>query len=231
MKKSEDNSVPAKQETVAPERILGLRAFSQEGNLGVAGKALDYKKGDWSADGQPVQHGMRLIADMTGGYRCVGKWYDGHPVDGTFQLASIAADERLPLRNELGDLDESKWEKGLDGQPRNPWVYGHRQILKGLDGGLYTFRTSSWGGKRAMQLLYGEFEREYRSHPGQYPIVELGQEKVHNKTFGMILEPRFKVVGWTNLDGPPAIEATADDPRTMQAEPSLADQLDDAIPF
>ena len=105
---------------------------------------------------------------MEGGYRCVVKWFDGHPVDGTFQLASIARGERLPFRNELGDYDESLWEEGLDGKPKDPWSYGHRQIMKGwTDETLYTFRTSSFGGKKAMQLLYGEYERQKDQHPGQ----------------------------------------------------------------
>ena len=48
-----------------------------------------------------------------------------------------------------------------------------------------------------------------------------------NKTFGLIPEPRFPIVGWRTLDGRvPVIEATPDDPRIQ-----VAKELDDEIPF
>ena len=164
---------------------------------------------------------------MQGGYRCVVKWADKHPVDGTFQIASIAQGEHLPYRNELGDFDETKWELGIDGKPTDPWSYGHRQILKGWDNeNIYTFRTSSFGGKRAMQMLYREYMLEREKHPGCYPVIELHEEKVMNKAFGLINQPRFPIIGWRNLDGTPQIEATPDDPRT-----AISEALDDEIPF
>lgn len=217
---------------VNPNRVSPIRAFAEEGNLGVLGLSVDFKKGQWSVGDEDVKDGLRFVVDMEGGFRCVVKWFDGHPVEGTFQLASIAHDEHLPFRNELGDLDDSKWEEGLDGKPRDPWVYGHRQILKGWeDGKPYTFRTSSWGGRRVMQILYGEYEREKHLHPDCYPVIELNQEKVKNKTFGLIPEPRFPIIGWRNIDGAPAaIETTPDDPRTMMGG-SVANELDDEVPF
>jgi hypothetical protein len=199
--------------------LLPIRSFSEEGNLGSIGKVVEFKKGQWYVDGQKVDDGERFVADMRGGYRCLVKWFDGHPVDGTFQLASIANGEHLPNRNDLGDLDKDAWEKGIDGKVNDPWVYGHRQILKGWqDGGLYT----SWGGKHAMQLLYGSYYREAQDHPGCFPVVELSQEKVMNKTFGPIPEPRLPIVGWRDLEGAPQIEVTPDDPRTL---------VSDEIPF
>jgi hypothetical protein len=212
---------------VNENRVSPIRAFSEEGNLGTIGKVIEFKKGQWSVDGQDVKNGKRFVVDMEGGYRCVVKWFDGHPVDGTFQLASIARGERLPFRNELGDYDESLWEEGLDGKPKDPWSYGHRQIMKGWTGEtLYTFRTSSFGGKKAMQLLYGEYERQKDQHPSKYPVIELNQEKVINKTFGPIPEPRFPIIGWRVMDGsPPAIEATPDDPRTQVAQAMEGDEI------
>ena len=213
---------------VNTSRVSPIRAFAEEGNLGTIGKVVEFKKGQWYVDGQDVKDGERFVVDMQGGYRCVVKWFDGHPVDGTFQLASIAHGEVLPYRSELGDHDQCLWEEGLDGKPNDPWVYGHRQVLKGwTDGAPYTFRTSSFGGRRAMQMLYGEYDREKDGHPGQAPVVELNQEKVKNKTFGLIPEPRFPIVGWRTLDGRvPVIEATPDDPRIQ-----VAKELDDEIPF
>ena len=214
---------------VNTSRVSPIRAFAEEGNLGTIGKVIEFKKGQWSIDDRDANDGERFVVDMEGGYRCVVKWFDKHPVDGTFQIASIARDEHLPFRNELGNYDESEWEKGLDGKPKDPWAYGHRQIMKGWkDGAHYTFRTSSWGGRRAMQLLYGEYERERHQHPGQYPVVELNQEKKRSKDFGLIDEPRFPIIGWRTMDGgPPKIEVTPDDPRTRVAE-----ALDgDSIPF
>ena len=213
--------------TANTSRVSPIRAFAEEGNLGTLGKIVEFKKGQWSVDDRDVEDGLRFVADMGGGYRCVVKWFDGRPVDGTFQLASIALGETLPFRSELGDFDETKWEDGMDGKPKDPWAYGHRQILKGWeDGAVHTFRTSSWGGKRAMQLLYGEYDREKDRHPGQFPVVELNQEKVTNKTFGPIPEPRFPIVGWRTLDGgPPALEATPDDPRTLTGEDMTGDEI------
>ena len=209
-------------------QVSPLMAFAEEGNLGTLGLPIDFKKGQWSVADEAVNNGMRFVVDMQGGYRCVVKWFDKHPVDGTFQLASIANAESLPFRNELGDHDETQWELGLDGKPRDPWVYGHRQIMKGWDdeAKVYTFRTSSFGGKRALQMLYRAYEMEKGEHPGCAPVIELNQEKVLNKIFGLIPEPRFPIIGWRRTDDAPPIEATPDDPRT-----EIAKDLDDEIPF
>ena len=64
------------------------------------------------------------------------------------------------------------------------------------------------------------------STPAKYPVVELNQEKVINKTFGPIPEPRFPIIGWRVMDGsPPAIEATPDDPRTQVAQAMEGDEI------
>jgi hypothetical protein len=203
-------------------RVSPIRSFAEEGNLGTIGKIVEFKKGQWYVDGEPVDDGKLFIIDMEGGYRCLVKWFDGHPVDGSFQLASIARDEQLPFRNELGDHDEKLWEEGLDGKPRDPWVYGYRQILKAVDGAqLYTFRTSSFGGKKAMQAVYGEYDRERHNHPGCFPVIGLSQEKVRNKTFGLIPEPRFPIRDWRTMDGKPAQIETA----------PLKEILNDEIPW
>jgi hypothetical protein len=56
----------------------------------------------------------------------------------------------MPMRESLGDLDEEKWEKGLDGAPQDPWQHHmYLPLQNSRTKEMMTFVTSSKTGRRA----------------------------------------------------------------------------------
>src|SRR5262245_42368387 len=57
----------------------------------------------------------------------------------------------MPARSSLPDLDQTKWEIGLDGKPADPWQHHVYLVLqRGDTGELFTFVASSVTGRRAI---------------------------------------------------------------------------------
>src|SRR5262245_26164785 len=127
---------------------------------------------------------------------------------------------RMPSRNELGDLDESKWPEGLDGRRSDPWLHQISIVLQRLDTGeLFTFSTTTNTGRRACGTLLRHYDRIRREGQGALPIVRLtsGQFKHRDSRIGQVSVPVFQVVGKTSQD--------------RVAKPTPAEALDDEIPF
>jgi hypothetical protein len=133
----------------------------------------------------------------------------------------------LPEREELGDLDQSYWQLGPNGEPRNPWqntryVY----LLDPISMEMLTFSTSSFGGRGAAINLADQIKRmRGLGRAAALPVVELGAEKMPTR-FGMKSKPAFKIVKWygggnENGGGPKEI-----------APPSLSEEMNgDEVPF
>jgi hypothetical protein len=104
----------------------------------------------------------------------------------------------MPPRNSLGDLDESQWPPGLDGQPTDPWQH---QILMPLQDpktqALFTFATSSVTGRRSVGNLLRHFDRMERKDGDHYPVVRLKPSGFQHRTqaIGWVATPSFVVVG------------------------------------
>ena len=104
----------------------------------------------------------------------------------------------MPLRESLGDLDETKWPEGLDGNPSDPWghwIYLVLQNVATLE--LYTFVTSSKTGRRAVGALLRHYDRMARTNPGELPVVRLSTGGFEHKDsrVGWVSVPNFIVVG------------------------------------
>jgi hypothetical protein len=121
------------------------------------------------------------------------KWSDGKPVECIMRQVG----QRLPDRDELGDLDIGYWETSPDGQPKDCWqntrfVYFLHPTSYGPP---YTFYTSSWDGRMSLSDLALQIIRARHIRPGALPVVELCAAPFPTKLDGKS-KPVFKIVTW-----------------------------------
>ena len=103
---------------------------------------------------------------------------------------------KMPDREELGDLDKALWEVGPDQVPRDPWrntrfVY----LVDPHSAEAFTYSTSSWGGREAVNNLGDAIARMRLAHPNAMPIVALEAAPMVTR-YGRKSKPTFKIVGW-----------------------------------
>jgi len=201
----------------------------------------------------PMQDGQQYVAlSITSVWI---RWQAGKPAKHVFRQAG----GKMPTREELGDLDESKWERSPKGDPIDPWAntrYVH--LIDPLTAAELTFSTNSGGGRSAVEDLAGQIRRMRYAHPNAVPIVALHAQPMPTR-YGPKSKPFLKVIGWRRSglveddEQPRQIEhgsgAAAEPERPTEnaytaakegsdvklRKPALAgakrDDLDDAIPF
>ena len=128
----------------------------------------------------------------------------------------------MPERKTLGDLDQAKWEIGLDGKPADPWQHHVYLVLqRGDTGELFTFVSSSVTGRRAIGTLLRHYDRMQRTHPDEYPMVRLkiGGFQHKDDRVGWVKTPVLAVVGRVPKDS------------TAKPDTSIAADMSDRIPF
>jgi hypothetical protein len=127
-----------------------------------------------------------------------------------------------PDRSTLGDQDETKWEKGLDGKPQNPWQFQLMVPMQVVETGeLLIFSTRTNTGKRAVDNLIEQCERMQQREPDFYPIIKLGIGGFQH---------RDERVGWVKT---PALPRVGKAPKSdvSMATTSVADAMSDEIPW
>jgi hypothetical protein len=114
-----------------------------------------------------------------------------------------------PKREELGDDDESLWEVGDDGKPRDPWVFQWLLPMATVEaeGDLVVFVAQSKGGISAIGSLCGVYGRSQRN--GLLPIVAIKTTSYPHKKYRKVLKPDLPIVGMHGVAAPPT--APADD--------------------
>lgn len=195
---------------IAPSTIAGkLVKFSKDGQFVISetGDAID-PNADFVAMADETLIGwIRFNGQDAPPDRHQGLLYDGFV---------------MPDRKTLGDLDPTKWELGLSGQPADPWqhqiclVLQHRATLE-----LFTFTTSSTTGRRAIGNLLRHYDRMRRSDADNYPVVRLkpGGFNHRDERIGWVPVPTFAAVG-------KAPKASAAVPDT-----SVDADMNDSLPF
>jgi hypothetical protein len=189
------------------------------------GDLLKCTDGHWSVgkDGSLLAHDTRLV--------CIGvgaawvKWQDNKPTEYRVRRPG----ERLPEREELGDMNAGGWELGPDGQPRDPWqntrfawfVHPHSAAA-------YTFSTASWGGRGAVVGLGDQVMRMRVARPGVNPVVEFDSGP-HKTKYGMKRKPILRIVGWVGGTGE-GVNLKAIGKPAPKVE-VLDDMENDSIPF
>jgi hypothetical protein len=216
---------PAKQET---QTSMALTTHGTElENIATAAqedagfeKILKFKKGEYFVGEEEILLGSEYLAHVVGWTKCWIKFVDGEVAER--KIYPVAKGARPPDREDLDDLDESKWEEGLDGKPADPWVYQYLLPLENRSNGeLVIFVTSSFGGRRAVADLCQLYTRRtQKMGPGQ-PIIKLAKAEMPTKKFGKVPRPLFEVIGWDNNP----VESSP------PAETSSSGDTNDSIPF
>ena len=140
--------------------------------------------------------------------RIMGRWHDGFV---------------MPEREELADLDESKWEPGLDNKPADPWQHTIYLVLqKPATEEFFTFVASTVTGRRSVGNLLRHYDRMVRIGSTDYPVIRLKISGFNHRDerIGWVPTPAFAVVGKAPRDG-----------AVTPPDTSLAADMDDTIPF
>jgi hypothetical protein len=190
---------------------------AREASTGI-GKLLKFAKGHYESGDDEIKLGTELVAHVDQIARGWVKFADGKLVGQ--HIAKIAERTRLPERDELGDLDQSKWEADAKGERRDPWVLQWYLPLSDMSSGdVLTFVSASHGGVSAIGKLCSIYGR--RRGTGPLPVIKLAVRSYKHKDYGRIETPDFTVVGWDDPAGP----------SLSAAEPSHSDEMSDSIPF
>jgi hypothetical protein len=184
----------------------------------IRGSIISFADWHWHVrgDSAPID-GRKLVA--IGTQALWQKWEHGKPTEHILRQP----DKELPERDELGDNDPAEWEKGPDGQPKNPWSNTRLVYLIDPESAeMFTFSTSSWGGRSAVSELGDQILRMRCGKPNAVPLVELCASPMITK-FGRKSKPHLKVVDWRNT-GAENVEEISDRTESERA-------LDDELPF
>jgi hypothetical protein len=193
------------------------------GNLGTF---LKFAKGDWllGEEGKKVSADARFVVNLHEYHRGWVRWWGGKPTN--HLIGRVIDRHRVPSREELGDLDESKWETEPNGLRRDPWARTVYLAMRDVSNDeIICFTSSSDGGRKAVAKLADRYDRLRHKHKAKFPIVSLGSESYQHGTYGKILKPAFRVVDWGYWDD----ETAADPEGALQLQ--HAAEMSDDIPF
>jgi hypothetical protein len=173
------------------------------------------KFGEWvnGRDRAKLPMGTTLAAYMdtlTVGWVC---WLDGQIAD--TRMGFVCEGFVPPKRDELGHMDQQKWERFDDNRPKDPWRLSNHLALADLESGaLFTYPTSSKGGLTAIGVLSKQYGKHMRQAPNEQPILELAVSSYQHsdRSIGEVREPVLKVVGWISKDKLPPIDGAPTEP-------------------
>lgn len=146
----------------------------------------------YGAEAEEMPHGTQLAVNMNSFRRGFICWKDSDVVD---EVMVRVIDGKPPEKGELRDHgpyiqnDERK-----DG-----WAEQSAVEFRALDTGkAFTFKVSSVSAIRALGTLLKDYATEYKAHPGELAVVELGASSFipKNKQWGKKHSPKLKIVGW-----------------------------------
>lgn len=187
-------------------------------------RIMKFKKGHYYIDDTEVPIGSEYIAHCMGWTKSWIKFKGGTVAER--RIYRMLHREITPDRTELDDLDVNKWETGLDGRPKDPWVLQFLLPLENRNGDLVIFVTSSYGGKRAVSDLCSAWGRKAaKQNSAGTPIVHLHEVMMPTKKFGDVPRPHFEIVGW-DAGGEPVREVN---PNELKG--GTEEEMNDEIPF
>lgn len=194
---------------------------AQEESGGGMGALLKFDKGDYSIGDEPVALGTEFIAHISQWARGWVRFVDGKPAEQRIGLVSEGFE--VAKREELGDLDEEKWEKDATGKPRSPWSQQSYLPLENVaTGEVVVFVSGSHGGRKAIAQLGKAFA--INRHCGQ-PIIKLSASSYRHSDFGKIATPEFKIIGWTGRADKQAA-SPASTSSYSEIDPPINDSID-----
>jgi hypothetical protein len=138
--------------------------------------------------------------------------FNGQGEAPTREMGLLYDGYEMPPRDSLGDIDKSRWEIGLNGQPQDPWQHHVYLVLQSVGTSeLFTYVTSSITGRRAIGNLLRHYDRMVKTHPHMYPIVRLkvGGFQHRDERVGWVPTPVIAVIGRKPRDDAAAPNAPA----------------------
>lgn len=174
-----------------------------------------------SHDGATLPRRLLAVGFATANVR----WSEGRPTE---TIREIDGDEPLPDVDDLNArIPETKWEIGLNGQPRPPWERQHAVFLLDPEaGGRVTYASSAIGARIAINDLRDRVETMSSLRGIEaLPLVELAARPFKTR-FGLRTRPHFEVRDWLTPSG----SKIATPPLTRLPSPSRAEDIDDEIP-
>jgi hypothetical protein len=198
----------------------------------VQGSLLKFNKGEWLAGEKQevVPIGTKVIVAVDQTLMGWVFWEDGKPTD--HRMVLVSSGEAPARRAELGDFDQSRWEKDASGEIRDPWAMTFYVPMVDDTREIFTFSTTSRGGKNAVADMLRHYSRSRNSNPGKLPVIALdsGTYQHSNSQYGRIKYPIFKYVGWEDqVAFWNAVGMSESESPTV--EQKAANDLDDTIPF
>jgi hypothetical protein len=161
---------------------------------------LTFKDQVWTDTSGKSMNDARLTAHLD--YQAVG--YRKFGPDGVdLRVGLVRENYRPPPRDSLGDLDETKWLPGLDGQPEDPWQEVIVTPFTDEGGKRYVFAASRWLARKGTGELAGAYGWRDRQGLTGLPIIKLSWRMRRTK-FGPKAGAYFEIVGWTDEGESPA---------------------------
>jgi|ERR1700730_1967735 hypothetical protein len=210
--------------------VSNTDGFAVQENTGtsmIVGKMLKFLDGRFTCDKtETLPANITLVA--VGVVTVWVHWENNRPIEHRVTQPG----QLHPYRDELPDLDETKWPPGLNDEPSDPWRDSrYLHLIDPKTGADYTFVTDSYGGRRAVGDLKRQIANVRSAHPEAVPLVQLASTMMKTR-FGQKPRPDFKIVGWR---GRPETVAPTPEPgprkpleRRTTPEP---EPMDDEIPF
>jgi hypothetical protein len=157
---------------------------------GQFGKILKFIKGQWLHADATIATGTEFLALMPEALRGDVKFQDGKPVEQRLGLVRNRA--KFAKRADLGDLDQSLWDKDKTGRPVDPWSPQTILPMIHLESGeLYSYIFRNDGAKRAFSDLCGAYS-PYRAS-GLLPVISLQTDRYKHDDYGWIDVPVLRV--------------------------------------
>jgi hypothetical protein len=172
-------------------------------------------------DGVEVPSGTEFVAFLHETRRGYIKFKEGAPPD--VRMVGISEDAEVSPRKELGDLDQSKWPRGLDGNPEDPWK---EQIVISLarrdaGGELFVYVARGSVALNSVADLLGRWRRHPKRRAGLIPVLRLENGTYPSKKFGGLKpKPLLSIIGWVTKDGSP-----------LPPPPPLSAEMNDSLDF
>lgn len=181
-------------------------------------KLLKFIKGKYKVRDDELPLGTQFVVHANQLTHCWTKFRDKKVIE---RRHGKAIEKWVPPeREELDDNDQSTWEVGLDGKPKDPWSFQHLLPFENLESGeVVIFTTSSVGGQIATEEVVNAYARRLRRMKSRaLPIVKLASKNMESKRFGDVPRPYFEIEGW-------------EDAPVGDAKESLGGEPNDAVPF
>ena len=175
----------------------------------ILGERIKFRKGRWSC-GTDDMAGATLIAYQV--RRRWEKWHDRELID---TIESVPGEPVPASVKEIedGKADDSEWNLSFYVYLRDP-----------VDARDYTYITSSYGGRRAVDALGAKTRNMRFKRPHALPVIRLDVRTYDSADYGIVAAPKLIVDSWAGLDGEPY-----DDKKNPPLPTPTA--LDDDIPF